>query len=337
MITPTISDVIGGRGGNVNCHPGNMVLLKRVKTLQPIYKSFENGQDGKKKKSNMTQEVVEWALGRGRFLKPSSEDATLWQEATSQEAYNKVSHLLRDDHSREGMLKKRKKYATSKKAGGFKAAPQPVRAKDRDEARNEDGSEALGFVLGPNLVNNHEHIEALRAYDANQHLFGNNHGQKIADHAAVANFQAPQLLQVDPTGNEMNQRLLPIQAGPVVENQEPLPRQGDLNSTRILDPPDLDRQPFFSQFAQEVDNDDELIEALGPFDADQQLQQGQQLAHNNAGLDDVFQEWFFSQYAQEVDNDHELIEALEPFDADQQLADNNAGLDDLFQEWLDKA
>lgn len=106
-----------GRGGHANHHPGNKLLLDRVKELQPTYKSFGSEEDGKKQKNNLTRELVEWVRSKGgRFLKRSSKDVP-WTEVSYNEARMKVSHLFRNDHTPEGRERKRKRYAMPKNAG----------------------------------------------------------------------------------------------------------------------------------------------------------------------------------------------------------------------------
>ena len=117
-------DVLLGRGGHANHHPGNKTLLERVKMFQPTYKSFGSEEDGKKQKNNLTRELVEWVQAQGgRFLKRSGKDVP-WREVSYNEARMKVSHLFRNDHTPEGRERKRKRYSTPKNAGCEESSPK---------------------------------------------------------------------------------------------------------------------------------------------------------------------------------------------------------------------
>ncbi|KAL3942698.1 MAG: hypothetical protein SGBAC_003143 [Bacillariaceae sp.] len=134
------NDVKFGRGGNANNNPGNQTLLTQVKELQAEYKS-----SGNKKKGVMICEVVQSVHTQGgRFLKLDPKKPEVWREATFGEAYKKVSHMFRGDHTPEGRARKRKKYRTSKKAAGFNLAPQPVQDEDKQQDRFEEAL-ALDF------------------------------------------------------------------------------------------------------------------------------------------------------------------------------------------------
>lgn len=107
-------DVLLGRGGHANHHAGNKMLLERVKMFQPTYKAYGGEDDGKKKKNDLTRELVRWVQAQGgRFLKRTSKDVP-WREVSYNEARMKVSHLFRNDHTPEGRERKRKRYATQK-------------------------------------------------------------------------------------------------------------------------------------------------------------------------------------------------------------------------------
>ncbi|CAJ1956039.1 unnamed protein product [Cylindrotheca closterium] len=116
-------DVLLGRGGHANHHPGNKTLLDRVKMFQPTYKSFGSEEDGKKQKNNLTRELVEWVQAQGgRFLKRSGKDVP-WREVSYNEARMKVSHLFRNDHTPEGRERKRKRYANANAKNASELSP----------------------------------------------------------------------------------------------------------------------------------------------------------------------------------------------------------------------
>ncbi|KAL3936117.1 MAG: hypothetical protein SGBAC_008499 [Bacillariaceae sp.] len=295
------NDVKFGRGGNANSNPGNQTVLTRVKGLQPEYKSSSN-----KKKRYMAIKVVQSVQTQGgRFLKLDPKKPKVWTEATFEEAYQKVSHMFRADHTPEGRARKREKYRTSKKAGGFHLAPQPVQAEDRPQNKPE---EHISFDFDTNLrplpflsyvrVENPDHMEALRNYGAHQNFRGIHHDQQVADPvAAVAPiYQAPypNHQQADTIGNSDSRNLyLP----PVNPELLAIPQESEATDKFRLDcilDPDLDPLAFLPHIAQEVDYAQEPFEALRAFGVDQHFHDNddKQLADSIAGsYSAVFQDW----------------------------------------------
>lgn len=105
----TDRDVLFGRGGESNHHPGNKVYLKYILDRQSPYKTLP-----RKEKTAMSQQVVDLVHGRkGRFLKPEKETGRYFV-VTEKTARDKVSQALREDHTPEGRALKKSK--TKRKA-----------------------------------------------------------------------------------------------------------------------------------------------------------------------------------------------------------------------------
>lgn len=113
----TIHDVILGRGGKSNNHPGNQLYLRDKELLQPRYFSVS-----KREKTAIAQELVDRVHARGgRFMKETTttEDdddydngrpTTIWTEVNNDHARRKASQSLREISSKELRASKREKY-----------------------------------------------------------------------------------------------------------------------------------------------------------------------------------------------------------------------------------
>lgn len=102
--TYTDVDVLLGRGGRVNQHPGNQDYLRKKEHLQDRYLAAS-----KDKKKNISQELVDWIHARGgRFLK--QDDEKRWYEVSNTDARKKASQTLREVNTPEHRADKRAKY-----------------------------------------------------------------------------------------------------------------------------------------------------------------------------------------------------------------------------------
>lgn len=102
-VAATDMDVLLGRGGGSNHHPGNIAYRRRILDLQPKYKALDRDE-----KTTMSEDVVKWLQEerRGRFLKRESK-ASPWYIVTNATARQKVSQALREDHTLEGRALKK--------------------------------------------------------------------------------------------------------------------------------------------------------------------------------------------------------------------------------------
>lgn len=94
-VTYTELDVLMGRGGQTNHHPGNIAYRKHVLKRQKEYKKLENNE-----KTKMSREVLKWVKMRGgRFLAPErivAEDGSpsiSYYVATVEAAREKISQV----------------------------------------------------------------------------------------------------------------------------------------------------------------------------------------------------------------------------------------------------
>mmetsp|Transcript_19731 Transcript_19731/g.36824 ORF Transcript_19731/g.36824 Transcript_19731/m.36824 type:complete len:485 (-) Transcript_19731:568-2022(-) len=105
----TDRDVLLGRGGRSNHHPGNIEYRRRILDLQPVYKQLT-----REEKTPFSESVVSWVKDRGgRFLKEDKEQEFFYQ-VTDKAAREKVSQALREDHTLAGRLAKKAKLASPK-------------------------------------------------------------------------------------------------------------------------------------------------------------------------------------------------------------------------------
>jgi hypothetical protein len=112
-ITPKKEDVLFGRGGKSNNHPGNLDYRKCIVVEQPNYQALPDGE-----KRIFSQKIVDWVHQdcKGRFVK---KDEYGWFLVTLPAALEKVSQALRENHTEEGKRqKKEKSRPKSKQIGG---------------------------------------------------------------------------------------------------------------------------------------------------------------------------------------------------------------------------
>uniref|UniRef100_A0A7S2HBM2 DUF6824 domain-containing protein n=1 Tax=Helicotheca tamesis TaxID=374047 RepID=A0A7S2HBM2_9STRA len=92
---PTDDDVLLGRGGLTNHHPGNKRYRKEADRLKPIYV-----RSTKREKYDVSESLVASVLSSGgRFLTPDGSGG--WCEASKEKARKKASQALREHHRRK--------------------------------------------------------------------------------------------------------------------------------------------------------------------------------------------------------------------------------------------
>eukprot|EP00956_Cyclotella_meneghiniana_P017577 scaffold28858_cov71-Cyclotella_meneghiniana.AAC.2 len=91
------NDVLSGRGGRVNKHPGNIVF----RTLVQDYKhEYLDPRTRKMEKAHVAARLVAQVRGMnppGRFLKEDSDNAGMFLEIGDQKAWKKAGQALRED------------------------------------------------------------------------------------------------------------------------------------------------------------------------------------------------------------------------------------------------
>ena len=86
-IEPTNEDILFGRGGYVNTHPGNIKFREKALELRPWYEVSTN-----EKKYNISKVLIESV--KGRFLEKASDG--LWHEVSGNGIRKKASQALRE-------------------------------------------------------------------------------------------------------------------------------------------------------------------------------------------------------------------------------------------------
>jgi len=103
------TDVLLGRGGLANNHPGNKAYQRQKEEMQARYLA-----SSKEQKTIISMELVEFIHARGgRFLKLDRRTQR-WFEITDKEARRKASQTLRDINTPERRAEKRVKYSHKK-------------------------------------------------------------------------------------------------------------------------------------------------------------------------------------------------------------------------------
>jgi len=100
-IKPTEKDVLFGRGGLSNNHPGNQRYLAKRLELQPSYKKAKRAD-----KTLISKAFVNAVkAGGARFLKQEEGTSDRWYVVSDKEARRKASQALRDDRKRKASEK----------------------------------------------------------------------------------------------------------------------------------------------------------------------------------------------------------------------------------------
>jgi len=87
---PTEDDVLFGRGGYVNTHPGNIHFREKALELRPWYE-----KSTKEEKYDISKVLIESVKGQGhRFLEKASDG--LWHEVSGNGVRKKASQALRE-------------------------------------------------------------------------------------------------------------------------------------------------------------------------------------------------------------------------------------------------
>jgi hypothetical protein len=104
------SDILFGRGGRSNHHPGNKIYRDIVTDRQPYYRNCD-----KNEKTKVAQAVVDMIHGdhKGRFLELDKE-ANRWYVVPNIVSRRKVGQALRENNTEEARAAKREKYGQGK-------------------------------------------------------------------------------------------------------------------------------------------------------------------------------------------------------------------------------
>lgn len=89
---PRKSDIIFGRGGGTNFHPGNMEYRRKIKMRQ---KEYIDARQRATKSEIISEIIKEVRAEGGRFLK-QDENTKLWYEVDEKEVKKKTSQTLRE-------------------------------------------------------------------------------------------------------------------------------------------------------------------------------------------------------------------------------------------------
>ena len=104
------ADILCGRGGRTNHHPGNQVYLKLVEQNKPSYR----GSTALEKRAVVLQMLETIREQGGRFLDLDKQTGR-WYIIHEKTAYNKCSQALRDNNDEATRAAKRAKYGPSRK------------------------------------------------------------------------------------------------------------------------------------------------------------------------------------------------------------------------------
>jgi len=108
-VTPTINDVLLGRGGRSNHHPGNKRYREEVRNLREWYLSIGENKD---EKTSLSQCLVDYVYQyNGRFLE---KDDIGWYVVPNIVARRKASQALREDDDPVKRAAKRARFLRKK-------------------------------------------------------------------------------------------------------------------------------------------------------------------------------------------------------------------------------
>ncbi|CAJ1959269.1 unnamed protein product [Cylindrotheca closterium] len=104
------SDILFGRGGRSNHHPGNKIYRDVVTEKQPYYRNCD-----KNEKTKVAQSIVDMIHDHhgGRFLELDKETCR-WYVVPNVVARRKVGQALRENNTEEARAAKREKYGQGK-------------------------------------------------------------------------------------------------------------------------------------------------------------------------------------------------------------------------------
>lgn len=108
--TYTDADVLFGRGGRSNHHPGNKIYRDIVTEKQPFYRNCD-----KNEKTKVAQSIVDAVTieAKGRFLE-LDKATSMWYLVPNIVARRKVGQALRENNTEEARAAKREKYGQGK-------------------------------------------------------------------------------------------------------------------------------------------------------------------------------------------------------------------------------
>jgi hypothetical protein len=112
------ADVLFGRGGRSNHHPGNKLYRDIVTEKQPFYRNCD-----KNEKTKVAQSIVDAVTiqNKGRFLELDKESGR-WYLVPNIVARRKVGQALRENNTEQARAAKREKYGQGKANKTVKAA-----------------------------------------------------------------------------------------------------------------------------------------------------------------------------------------------------------------------
>jgi hypothetical protein len=93
-------DVLCGRGGMSNLHPGNQLFRAIIKQNKELYHQLT---DNAVRKQHLVSSIIKAiAQHGGRFLRTSAKEDEQWLEISSKQAYVKTCQALRDQDNNKG-------------------------------------------------------------------------------------------------------------------------------------------------------------------------------------------------------------------------------------------
>lgn len=113
-VTVEDRDVLFGRGGRSNHHPGNKIYRTEIDNCKPVYMNLTDKNE-KTTLSNQIVDTIQTVLG-GRFLaKDNNYPGEMWYVVDRKFARRKVAQALRENNTPEARAAKKAKYPRKKK------------------------------------------------------------------------------------------------------------------------------------------------------------------------------------------------------------------------------
>ena len=98
-IEPTEGDILFGRGGDINKHPGNVRFREKARELAPTYEACGDYKDSNEEKYKVSEDLVDCMKAENRrFLEKGPNG--LWYEVLGNGIRKKASQALREKKTR---------------------------------------------------------------------------------------------------------------------------------------------------------------------------------------------------------------------------------------------
>jgi len=152
-LTYTDFDVLLGKGGLSNNHPGNKAYVAKALSMQDRYKPASTNE-----KTQMSKELVQYVHDRkGRFMVKQPNTTDLWVEVDFTTARKKASRLLRGDSRRnpeDGTFSLKVRKSSSNSTNNIDTTTTKLQVNSVDKSQQINTANSTGDITNDNNRNN---------------------------------------------------------------------------------------------------------------------------------------------------------------------------------------